>query len=115
MGGCGGDEGGSHGCGGDGGGGKWRVRESGSGDRVDPVTRSLFGLRRKMPAGKVFRRRRYSGRRWGGSRRRRRWRGRWERVVSPKPVLFSLQHAQLPVPGSTRMYRDLRLPTSGPK
>ncbi|GJV38344.1 hypothetical protein Tco_1410821 [Tanacetum coccineum] len=31
------------------GGGKWRVRESGSGDRVDPVTRSLFGLRRICP------------------------------------------------------------------
>ncbi|GKA05081.1 hypothetical protein Tco_0684201 [Tanacetum coccineum] len=34
---------------------------------------------------------------------------------SPKPVLLSLKHAQLPVLGSTRMYRDLRLPTSGPK
>ncbi|GKE49587.1 hypothetical protein Tco_1480845, partial [Tanacetum coccineum] len=26
-----------------------RVVESGSGDRIDPVTRSLFGLRRKSP------------------------------------------------------------------
>ncbi|GJY39368.1 hypothetical protein Tco_0425732 [Tanacetum coccineum] len=34
---------------------------------------------------------------------------------SPKPVLLSLKHAQLPVLGSTRMYRDLSLPTSGPK
>ncbi|GJX07047.1 hypothetical protein Tco_0194979 [Tanacetum coccineum] len=29
-----------------------RVKESDGGDRIDPVTRSLFGLRRKMPAGK---------------------------------------------------------------
>ncbi|GJZ07596.1 hypothetical protein Tco_0541389 [Tanacetum coccineum] len=29
-------------------------RESGSEDRIDPVTRSLFGLRRKCPPGKVF-------------------------------------------------------------
>ncbi|GJR81563.1 hypothetical protein Tco_0152348 [Tanacetum coccineum] len=67
-----------------------------------------FGLRRKNPPEK------FSG---GGG-------GRWlpdmggrECLynVSPKPVLLSLQHAQLPVPGSTRMYRDLRLPTSGPK
>ncbi|GKA85323.1 hypothetical protein Tco_0806977 [Tanacetum coccineum] len=41
--------------------------------------------------------------------------GRVERKWSPKPVLLSLKHAQLPVLGSTRMYRDLRLPTSGPK
>ncbi|GJS86653.1 hypothetical protein Tco_0769289 [Tanacetum coccineum] len=32
-----------------GGGGKWRVRESGSGDRVDRPTRSLFGLAGKIP------------------------------------------------------------------
>ncbi|GJU97010.1 hypothetical protein Tco_1326281 [Tanacetum coccineum] len=44
----------------------WRVRESGSGDRVDPLMGITFGIRRKNPAGKVFRRRRYSGRRWGG-------------------------------------------------
>ncbi|GJZ66451.1 hypothetical protein Tco_0623147 [Tanacetum coccineum] len=31
------------------GGGKWRVRESGSGDRVDPEVGSVFGLRRKSP------------------------------------------------------------------
>ncbi|GKC90848.1 hypothetical protein Tco_1151497 [Tanacetum coccineum] len=27
----------------------WRVAESGYGDRVDPVTRSVFGLDRKSP------------------------------------------------------------------
>ncbi|GKB91895.1 hypothetical protein Tco_0964167 [Tanacetum coccineum] len=42
-----------------GGGGKWRVRESGSGDRVDRPTRSLFGLAGKIPPEK------FSG---GGSR-----------------------------------------------
>ncbi|GJU04002.1 zinc finger, CCHC-type containing protein [Tanacetum coccineum] len=41
------------------GGGKWRVRESGSGDRVDRPTRSLFGLAGKIPPEK------FSG---GGSR-----------------------------------------------
>ncbi|GJZ98577.1 hypothetical protein Tco_0671030 [Tanacetum coccineum] len=39
----------------------------------------------------------------------------WDFSQSPKPVLLSLKHVQLPVLGSTRMYRDLRLPTSGPK
>ncbi|GJY41367.1 hypothetical protein Tco_0428637 [Tanacetum coccineum] len=39
----------------------------------------------------------------------------WGFRSPPKPVLLSLKHAQLPVLGSTRMYRDLRLPTSGPK
>ncbi|GJW93335.1 hypothetical protein Tco_0173007 [Tanacetum coccineum] len=68
---------------------------------------------------------------WGWSEKSRRksfpavvaWRRRWFRWLvflegrerSPKPVLLSLKHAQLPVLGSTRMYRDLRLPTSGPK
>ncbi|GJR48507.1 hypothetical protein Tco_1316610 [Tanacetum coccineum] len=82
-----------------------RVRESGSGDRVDRPTRSLFGLAGKIPPEK------FSG---GGE-----W---WPAVGrlageerSPKPVLLSLKHAQLPVLGSTRMYRDLRLPTSGPE
>ncbi|GJS17847.1 putative reverse transcriptase domain-containing protein [Tanacetum coccineum] len=43
------------------------------------------------------------------------WRERVLKKMSPKPVLLSLKHAQLPVLGSTRMYRDLSLPTSGPK
>ncbi|GKB44762.1 hypothetical protein Tco_0889704 [Tanacetum coccineum] len=29
--------------------GEWRVKESGSGDRVDPVKRNLFGVGRKSP------------------------------------------------------------------
>ncbi|GJU86921.1 hypothetical protein Tco_1294467, partial [Tanacetum coccineum] len=58
--------GGGVGCGGTAAGEEGRVRESGSGDRVDPLMGIIFGLRRKNPAGKVFRRRRYSGRRWGG-------------------------------------------------
>ncbi|GJW98341.1 hypothetical protein Tco_0180149, partial [Tanacetum coccineum] len=60
------DGGGGVGCGGTAAGEEGRVRESGSGDRVDPLMGIIFGLRRKNPAGKVFRRRRYSGRRWGG-------------------------------------------------
>ncbi|GJT56705.1 hypothetical protein Tco_0991759 [Tanacetum coccineum] len=57
--------GGGVGCGGTAAGEEGRVRESGSGDRVDPLMGIIFGLRRKNPAGKLFRRRRYSGRRWG--------------------------------------------------
>ncbi|GKD53109.1 hypothetical protein Tco_1286496, partial [Tanacetum coccineum] len=51
--GCGG---GGVGCGGTAAGEEGRVRESGSGDRVDPLMGIIFGIRRKNPAGKVFRR-----------------------------------------------------------
>ncbi|GKG59084.1 hypothetical protein Tco_0602793, partial [Tanacetum coccineum] len=46
-----------------GGGGKWRMRESGSGDRVDPLMGSIFGLRRKNPPEK-FSGGGSGGRRW---------------------------------------------------
>ncbi|GKD68220.1 hypothetical protein Tco_1322310, partial [Tanacetum coccineum] len=55
------------GCGGTAAGEEGRVRESGSGDRVDPLMGIIFGLRRKNPAGKLFRRWRDGsggGRRW---------------------------------------------------
>ncbi|GJS84378.1 hypothetical protein Tco_0750919 [Tanacetum coccineum] len=87
-----------------------RVRESGYGDRIDRVVRSIFGVGRKTPpenfsggggGGRIFMREREEGDEFV--------------YVSPKPVLLSLKHAQLPVLGSTRMYRDLSLPTSGPK
>ncbi|GJS23065.1 hypothetical protein Tco_0451697 [Tanacetum coccineum] len=38
------------------GGSRWRVEESGCGDRIDPEVGSVFGVGRKNPAGKVFRR-----------------------------------------------------------
>ncbi|GKF10310.1 hypothetical protein Tco_0048236, partial [Tanacetum coccineum] len=41
-----------------------RVKESDGGDRIDPVTRSLFGLRRKSPPEK------FSGGGNGGRRRK---------------------------------------------
>ncbi|GJX84124.1 hypothetical protein Tco_0333605 [Tanacetum coccineum] len=61
------------GAAGGGGGVKWRVATSGSGDRVDPLRRNLFGFDRKIPPEK------FSGgggrnpvgeggRRWGGMR-----------------------------------------------
>ncbi|GKB74084.1 hypothetical protein Tco_0935496 [Tanacetum coccineum] len=82
-----------------------RVRESDGGDRIDREMGRIFGVGRKDPPEK------FSG--GGGGRRLPDMGGREER--SPKPVLLSLKHAQLPVLGSTRMYRDLSLPTSGPK
>ncbi|GJY45667.1 hypothetical protein Tco_0434730 [Tanacetum coccineum] len=68
--------GGGVGCGGTAAGEEGRVRESGSGDRVDPLMGIIFGLRRKNPAGKLFRRRRYSGRRWGEVAGEDEWGGR---------------------------------------
>ncbi|GJR06984.1 hypothetical protein Tco_0529968 [Tanacetum coccineum] len=86
------------------GGKKWRVAASGSGDRVHRlVGRSYFGLAGKIPSEN------FSGGGSGG----RRWGSLAGEDESPKPVLLSLKHAQLPVLGSTRMYRDLRLPTIG--
>ncbi|GKD46672.1 hypothetical protein Tco_1271317, partial [Tanacetum coccineum] len=55
-----------------------RVRESGYGDRIDRKMGSVFGVGRKNPAGKVFRRRSSDG---GGGRPPVGMRGReWESV-----------------------------------
>ncbi|GKC14821.1 hypothetical protein Tco_1011603, partial [Tanacetum coccineum] len=87
--------------------GRRRVEESEVSGWLDRLTTSILDVAGKIPPEK------YSG---GGATvvagdGRRRWTSR----RSPKPVLLSLKHAQLPVLGSTRMYRDLSLPTSGPK
>ncbi|GJR20599.1 hypothetical protein Tco_1316611 [Tanacetum coccineum] len=119
------------------GGEKWRVAASGSGDRVHRlVGRSYFGLAGKIPP-ENFSGGGSGGRRWGDPPEKKVEREMYNILYhnivcfalmltallscsllgasrrSPKPVLLSLKHAQLPVLGSTRMYRDLRLPTIG--
>ncbi|GJZ37150.1 hypothetical protein Tco_0583341 [Tanacetum coccineum] len=58
---------------------KWRVEESGSGDRVDPEVGSVFGVGRKNPAGKLFRRWWHGGD--GGFGGRCSWRGERGKVI----------------------------------
>ncbi|GJV74271.1 hypothetical protein Tco_1494266 [Tanacetum coccineum] len=74
-----------------GGGGKRRVEESGCGDRIDPVMRSVFGVGRKIPPEN------FSG---GGSGGRRQWevvagyfgeeRGEW--WLLPKDIYTLINH-----------------------
>ncbi|GJX97829.1 hypothetical protein Tco_0353627 [Tanacetum coccineum] len=92
----------------------WRVAESGYGDRVDPVVRTTFGVRRKIPpenfsGGGGRNPVGEGGRRWGGMR------GERERVDEDAKTVNRKVQIQAPVDGKkviiteASVRRDLQL------